>query len=255
MSNMPKSNDELILEVLREVLARQQRTQPPQAIALVPSQSPLPAPTATPLPNAPPINPAPKHDDDSEPLTLADLDARTEFQAMAMRPFVPSNLPRLMTLFCFALIVLLAVINVPLINGLPVARALPDRRSLIIRDGLVLKGSGPDIYVLRNNKRRWISSLGVFEREGLRWSDVNIVDDAFLAQFPQGAPIGVVLKCESSPHIYFVANGEKRWIKDIATFTGEGYVWDDVETTECQYLRNLLNGAPIPPDAGTPPQP
>ena len=153
------------------------------------------------------------------------------------------------------MIVVLAIINVPLVNGLPLARALPDRRSLIIRDGLVLKGSGEDIYVLRNNKKRWITNIALFEKKGFHWSDVHIVDDTFLKQFDDGAPVGFVYKCSGSPHIYVEAHNTKRWIKDIPTFTAEGYVWDDVTEIDCDTLRSMPNGTPIPLDAGPPPQP
>jgi len=65
----------------------------------------------------------------------------------------------------------------------------------------------------------------------------------------------VLLKCEGSPHIYALENGQKRWIKDISTFDTEGYVWQDVKSVSCDYLRDLPDGPPIPEDAGPPPQP
>jgi hypothetical protein len=81
------------------------------------------------------------------------------------------------------------------------------------------------------------------------------VDDRFLEQFEVGRPIHVLLKCRSSPHIYALENGGKRWIRDIVTFESEGYVWDDVKSVTCEYLRDLPHGVPIPEDAGPPPQP
>jgi hypothetical protein len=64
-----------------------------------------------------------------------------------------------------------------------------------------------------------------------------------------------LLKCEASPHIYRLENDLKRWIKDIPTFTAEGHVWEDVQFVSCDYLRQIPNGPPIPPDAGPPPEP
>ena len=80
-------------------------------------------------------------------------------------------------------------------------------------------------------------------------------EDAFLGKFEKGAPIHVLLKCPTSPHIYRVENQEKRWIKDINTFEDEGHVWEDVRLVTCDYLRSIPDGAPIPEDAGPPPQP
>ena len=151
---------------------------------------------------------------------------------------------------------LVVLINIPVkSHGVSLARILPDTASLVIRDGLVLKGSSSEIYVLEDNKLRWISSMDAFEHLGLTWNDVHVVDDKFLAQFEMGHPISVLLKCEGSPHIYALENGQKRWIRDIDTFLAEGYVWEDVQFVECDYLRNLPDGLPIPEDAGTPPQP
>ena len=68
-------------------------------------------------------------------------------------------------------------------------------------------------------------------------------------------PAPVLLKCEASPHIYLLDKGTKRWIEDIETFENRGYVWRDVEFISCQDLRSIPDGAPIPADAGPPPQP
>lgn len=66
----------------------------------------------------------------------------------------------------------------------------------------------------------------------------------------------ILLKCLSSPHIYLLENGHKRWIKDIATLSAQGYRWSDVQfVSYCDDLRGLPDGEPIPPDAGPPPQP
>jgi hypothetical protein len=151
---------------------------------------------------------------------------------------------------------LVILINVPLNRqGVSLARMVPDSASLIIRDGLVLKGSGPEIYVLEDNKLRWISSLEAFEFFHYRWEQVHMVEDRFLEQFEKGRPIHVLLKCKDSPHIYALENGQKRWIKDIPTFEAVGYVWKDVKFVSCSYLRSLPDGPSIPEDAGPPPQP
>jgi uncharacterized protein YjhX (UPF0386 family) len=152
--------------------------------------------------------------------------------------------------------VLVVVVNIPVTRyGISLARIMPDSASLIIRDGLVLKGSGPEIYILQDDKLRWISSMDAFEHLGLTWKDVHLVDDAFLVRLEQRWPIHVLSKCNDSPHIYRLENDQKRWIKDIDTFTAEGHVWEDVRFVSCQYLRDLPDGPPIPEDAGPPPEP
>ncbi len=65
----------------------------------------------------------------------------------------------------------------------------------------------------------------------------------------------ILLKCPTSPHIYLLDDGEKRWVQDIPTFEAQGYVWGDVALIQCDDLRRIPDGPPIPPDAGEPPQP
>jgi hypothetical protein len=68
-------------------------------------------------------------------------------------------------------------------------------------------------------------------------------------------PDPILLKCPSSPHIYLLARGEKRWIDSIETFNERGYVWRDVRFVTCDDLRSIPDGVPIPAGAGPPPQP
>ncbi len=66
----------------------------------------------------------------------------------------------------------------------------------------------------------------------------------------------ILLKCDASPHIYLLENGQKRWIRDIPTFTARGYRWNDVVTwVSCEDLRSVPDGETIPPGSGSPPQP
>ncbi len=68
-------------------------------------------------------------------------------------------------------------------------------------------------------------------------------------------PNPILLKCTTSPHIYLLDKGEKRWIDTLETFSERGYVWHDVHFVACEDLRSIPDGTPIPPNAGPPPQP
>jgi hypothetical protein len=172
-------------------------------------------------------------------------------------PKLPTlHLDRVLLRFVALVAVLLIAVNVPVNRyGVSLARILPDSASLVIRDGLVLKGSGPGIYMLQGDQLRWVSSMDAFEHLDLAWQDVHVVEDSFLARFEQGPPIHVLLKCEGSPHIYRLENQQKRWIRDIETLLAEGHTWEDVRVVSCERLRSIPDGPPIPSDAGPPPQP
>jgi hypothetical protein len=172
-------------------------------------------------------------------------------------PRLPSiDMGRMLGRLAILVAVLIIVVNIPVNSyGVSLARIMPEASSLIIRDGLILKGSGPEIYMLEDERLRWISSMDAFEHLGLTWGDVRVVEDSFLERFKEGRPIHVLLKCGSSPHIYRLENDQKRWIRDIDTFVAEGHVWDDVRFVSCQYLRDLPTGPSIPEDAGPAPEP
>lgn len=191
------------------------------------------------------------------PSAQAQPTAVPDAEETALPPRQPSiQLDRSLWRLMAVVAALLLLVNVPLNrHGVSLARMLPDSASLIIRDGLILKGSGPEIYVLEDGKLRWISSMDAFEHLGFEWREVHLVDDGFLTRFEQGPPIHVLLKCEGSPHIYRLENQRKRWIRDIDTFVAEGHVWRDVRIVSCDYLRSIADGPPIPEDAGPPPQP
>lgn len=258
-ANRPPTTEQ-ILDLLLDALAERQRE---RGMEVLPPPAPSADPADPPAPDPSQESETPDLPAGGEPADIPEPPAKateaTEPEELDWRP--PERLPsiqlaRLITRLAVAMVALVIVINIPIQgHGVSLARILPDTASLIIRDGLVLKGDGDAIYMLQDDKLRWISSMDAFEHLGLSWGDVHEVDDAFLGQFAMGQPIHVIYKCEGSPHIYALENGAKRWIKDIATFTAQGYVWEDVQMVECDYLRRLPDGQPIPVDAGRPPQP
>jgi hypothetical protein len=199
--------------------------------------------------------------DEVGPVAVPEMELETAEEEWMARPYIPEKLPtinldRMLGRLAFFVLLLTVIINIPFNRfGTNLARAMPDEQALVIRDGLVLKGDGEEIYVLEDNHKRWISSLDAFNYYGYRWEQVNLVDATFLAQFPDGPALSILRKCATSPHVYAIENGQKRWIKDIPTFEEQGYVWEDVQIVSCSTLNRIPDGPPIPPDAGEPPSP
>jgi hypothetical protein len=250
----PKTDD--ILDLLLDALAERQAARSASGGSGRPTPSPRPAPEppARPAESAEDAAPAPRPPDRITPTRSTLRPDEPGWEPPARVPEIGMN--RLLARLLLIIAGLVLVMNVPVTTyGASLARALPDSAALVLRDGVVLKGSGPEIYVLENDRLRWISSMDAFMHRGLTWGDVHVVEDAFLAKFEAGAPLHVLLKCAGSPHIYRLEGGEKRWIRDIDTFLAEGHVWEDVRMVDCAYLRALPDGAPIPADAGPAPQP
>ena len=262
---MPSRVDQildLLLDALLErQVARQAGDLPPPAPEAIEAPPPQPEPPGAKMETVGEIEPIrPK-----TPLEEADvveeageieLDELYEGPA-TIAPVPTGQMGRTLLRLAVGLLLLVMLVNVPINrHGVSLARVMPDSAALIIRDGLLLKAENADeIYVLQDDKLRWVSSLDAFEYYHYRWENVHIVEESFLGKFEMGWPVHVLLKCRTSPHIYALENGQKRWIKDIPTFESRGYVWDDVKFVSCQYLRSLPDGPPIPEDAGSPPQP
>ncbi|MBK8901456.1 MAG: hypothetical protein IPM53_09760 [Anaerolineaceae bacterium] len=275
MTNKNRSTTDQILDLLLDALqerqsARQQEDEPVSETSTLTEMSPIVAPAAvlmeTPQPENEPVVDEFLADEPQTPTEAPESEIEAEGEAawepaFFKEPGPPEPLPsiqldQMLRRLAVAVGVIIILINIPFNrSGLSLARAMPDAQSLIIRDGLVLKGSSEKIYVLENNQKRWISSLEAFAFFGYSWEQVNVVDDAFLNQFEDGRPLYILLKCQTSPHIYALEDGQKRWIKDIATFEAQGFVWEDVKFVSCGELRRLPTGTPIPPDAGPSPEP
>jgi hypothetical protein len=127
---------------------------------------------------------------------------------------------------------------------------------------------------VRAGKERWLQRLYRAYRAGTvayaAWTLVVILVTPWLFGIDQGeiealpsavqeivyeSPPPILLKCTGSPHIYLLAGGEKRWIETISVFEDRGYAWRDVHFIGCEALRSIPDGAPVPTDAGPPPQP
>ena len=250
---------DLLLDALQERQAARSDNDPAPKVEERPRVEPKPTPEPPPMPTYPYT-----FGSQAEPTDLApanEPEMETAEEELIPSPYIPEKLPTIhldrllgrLSIFIFALII---VVNIPLNRyGTNLARALPDVQSLVIRDGLVLKGSGDRIYVLQDNHKRWISSLDAFQYYGYTWQQVNIVDDDFLDQFPTGPALSILRRCSDSPHVFAIENGVKRWIKDIPTFVDLGYVWEDVQVVSCPSLRAVPDGLPIPENAGEPPVP
>ena len=176
--------------------------------------------------------------------------------------YIPQKLPtinmhRTLWKVVVTFAVILVLINLPLpVQGGSIARMIPDAKSLIIRQGLIFKSeNAPEVYILNEKlEKRWITDIEAFDFYDIRWQQVNIVDDPFVAQFPDGEPLYVLTKCNGSPHVYALEAGQKRWIKDIPTFEAQNFEWEQIMPKSCAAINRIPDGPPIPEDAGEPPR-
>jgi len=103
-------------------------------------------------------------------------------------------------------------------------------------DGMLVKSSTTGltkVYVVSNGKLRWIKSETVFNALGYKWSKINEISDAKLAEYQEGDeialsdrhPDGTLIKNTSNSKVYLIENGMKRWITSENEFNARGYDW------------------------------
>jgi hypothetical protein len=142
------------------------------------------------------------------------------------------------------LVVLLLLVNIPLgTYGAGLAQLKPDTASVVFYDGMLLKGSGPESYLLEGHKLRPIAGAEAFDFY-FQWRNVQVVEDSQLDQFGKGRPIRRLVKCQASPDIYALANGRKLRVEHAPAQTGT-QPWDEVHLYACDALRALPEGPPI----------
>jgi hypothetical protein len=148
-------------------------------------------------------------------------------------------------------VVLLILVNIPINDyGIGLAHLAPDGPSIVIQEGMLLQGSGPDVYLLEDHKLRRVSSPEAYQVYFRDRRSVNRVEQELLAQFAHGRPIRHWISCRATPLIYALENGQKRLCPDgcgLANVPGAGRArsWDKVRPVACKYLHALPDGPPL----------
>jgi hypothetical protein len=70
----------------------------------------------------------------------------------------------------------------------------PQSSSTFFADGTLIRGSGPDIYLIQNGVKRLIPDMETFNAMGFNWNNVTSVDNQKLGSVPMGMPIPKKMK-------------------------------------------------------------
>jgi outer membrane protein assembly factor BamB len=80
-----------------------------------------------------------------------------------------------------------------------------------LKDGTVLRASNGPLYVIQGAKREWVRSLDDFTARGLRWEDVQAVDDRVLRSVTLDVQDGMLLKGPGE-RVYLITGGQRSWL-------------------------------------------
>ena len=88
------------------------------------------------------------------------------------------------------------------------------------------------VYLIENNKKRWITNEDVFVARRYGWGFIETLDSAEV--YDNGENIdskileGDLVKYEGSSKVYLIEGNKKRWITTEDAFAKKGYLWSDI---------------------------
>jgi len=113
----------------------------------------------------------------------------------------------------------------------------------------LIKGDGPEVYLLENGTRHWIPSIEVFNSFRFKWENVKKVSNLVLETYPQADdwkkndeyPNGSLLR-GSGYKVYLIESEKKRWIPTANIFEGSDFGWKYIINVDDEILEDFDNG-------------
>ena len=98
------------------------------------------------------------------------------------------------------------------------------------------------VYVIKDNRKRWVKTAREFERNGYKWDEVQEIAAELLEEFPEAEALVIeLLRAVGSHKVYRIEDGKKRWIETAGEFNAAGYSWGDVQEVSPETLASYRN--------------
>lgn len=120
-------------------------------------------------------------------------------------------------------------------------------------EGTLIKGLRDKVYVIENGLKRWIRTADIFNKFGYSWANIIHVSDDLLNNIPPGKdinssyqyPDGTLLK-GSTPPVYLIEKGARRWIPNPQIFEANGFKWQNIVRIPDKILNRIKQDQNIP---------
>lgn len=89
---------------------------------------------------------------------------------------------------------------------------------------IVTSTSSPEVYIIKNGKKRHIPSVDAFNRLGLKWANVKKISLEELSSYLEDT----LIKTADDPAVYILCNGLKRHVPSVEVFNSYGFNWADI---------------------------
>jgi hypothetical protein len=138
------------------------------------------------------------------------------------------------------------------LNSIPTGDALLDA----LADGNLLRGTGPEVYVMQGAAKRHVTSPTVLSDCAYGWDAVRVIPNVSLNAIATGTPLsgppcphvlppdGSLVK-GSGPEVYVMEGGVKRHVPNPATFAGMGFLWGNVNLLPDSVLSAIPSGVSL----------
>lgn len=141
-------------------------------------------------------------------------------------------------------------------NSTPVGKSKPQVKFQLITSAYaqtvnvnLVKGSGPEVFILHTDTRHWIPNPETFKAFGFSWNAIKTISDAELNKIPRGENYpelhNSVIK-GSGPEVYSIQGGKRRWIPNPETFEAMGFDWNTIQIIPDQKLQLIPEGEKLP---------
>jgi hypothetical protein len=125
------------------------------------------------------------------------------------------------------------------------------RDALPLQEKSLVRGSGPQVYLIEGGRRRWIRDEGAFNYYGFDWGSIVRVSDQELLGFSEGESLAKSSLAEGAlvrgagPKVYLIEGGKKRWIPDPEIFARNKFIWQSVVTISEEIIASYADGPDI----------
>ena len=109
----------------------------------------------------------------------------------------------------------------------------------------LVKGSGPEVFLIQNGERKWITDSRTFDAYGFNYSEVKEIFDEELTTYPEGTPLsknGTLLKGSDSGAVYIIINGTRRLVRD-SLFSKYNLQRENINSVTDSYLLSIPEGS------------
>jgi hypothetical protein len=134
---------------------------------------------------------------------------------------------------------------------LPLDKAVDSRNQQLINNDDVpqkntiqlVKGSGPEVFLIQDGERRWITDSKTFDAYGFKYNEVEEIFDYQLDNYEEGTPIsknGTLLKGSSS-EVYIIIDGTRRLVRE-SIFEKYQFRREDINSVTDEKLLSIPKG-------------